>query len=782
MLFNMDILPWNKNLLTRSVNFHGADLLSNLLSRHKEAIQNLDTNTITFRRFSERKEVLSRYIPNNEEVIQFIHHKAMQLFKTREKDVNSEVKDNKVLKDIHSCLPPLEYSMSVHPRICFDMFFRNVKKDDLLFGYIDDCPSERIYSMKILSTATPKHRYLKDCDVMAFMREEETDVESGYRDPSGRWKVNTPLITQVLVVEKVGDSTAILVGTKGCHTAMVNNVKIKLGKASNDCLSQSIMKMIGHKLPAYDRCLENVGAFHSDHLWKMSLDYLAQHFALDLKGSSTLMKLDIVPATFTPEDQYRLARCCVAEGVSYYRAGENDKALEALEAALSFDKYHVDALMAKGTLLANLGKIEEALEDFEVVLELKPDHKNARRYACESLIQLAESYAEEGQMFEAEEKYQQCLVINHENVAAREGLHKIGRPVAPLRRNTIPFQEKSVIDPYMNPEPPPIGLPSFLSNILPPPPAPTALRSLIGEPPAKKQYLGPSTPYQHLPRVQDLRELIGNKKLTDTSFSTYTTPAQLPQALVPAPTTLITTMTDESNAPYQVTLNPDVFAKLQDLLKPSKGSEIYPSKGSETNVPPSDKIVDKADKDAGKCRGGTKELHGSCVVEDGQICDQYVKGNCKFGASGHNCSKTHPRYCKTYLKKGECPNGWLFCAKGPHPLVCKNSLTFGICNFKGCSYLHLNKTKNLMCPSKLGSVGFIVNSVKRKLDIVVDDNGPIRNEEIRKKKQKPLHRHYWRKLWQLKMARVEMRSMKEMMLSKSVADLGRRVGGARSPL
>ncbi|CAL4103605.1 unnamed protein product, partial [Meganyctiphanes norvegica] len=130
----------------------------------------------------------------------------------------------------------------------------------------------------------------------------------------------------------------------------------------------------------------------------------------------------------------------------------------------------------------------------------------------------------------------------------------------------------------------------------------------------------------------------------------------------------------------------------------------------------------------------------------------------RFGASGHNCSKTHPRYCKTYLKKGECPNGWLFCAKGPHPLVCKNSLNLGICYVKGCNYLHLNKTKKSVSTNKLGSVGFIVNSVKLKEGIELDESNM--NGKIKKKKKRPLHRHYWRKLWELKMARIELRSQK----------------------
>ncbi|CAL4061704.1 unnamed protein product, partial [Meganyctiphanes norvegica] len=421
----MDILPWNENLLTRTVNFHGEDLLSSLSKRYRDEIQHLDLNSITYRRYFERKQLLSKYSSHNDILLQFIHHMAKKIFKTTEQQINKQDRYNEVFRDIRNFLPPLEYCMNVHTKIRNDMFFRNVEKDDLLFGYIDSFPSENIYTVKILSTVATKHRCIKDCDIMAFMREEETQAEPGFREENGRWKVNTPLLTQVQMVQSVGQSTAILVGTRD-STSVINNQNMQLGKATKDCLSPSIIKMLDNKLPTYYRGLENVGAFQSSYSWKKSMDYLSKHYTLDLKVSSTLMKIDIIPRLLKPEDQYKLARRCVAEGVAHYRAGENKEALEALQAALSIDKNHVDALMARGTLWANLSKFEKAIEDFELVIHLKPDHATARRYACETLLQLADSYVDMGQLPEAEEKYQHCLEIDHKFTAAREGLQKIG--------------------------------------------------------------------------------------------------------------------------------------------------------------------------------------------------------------------------------------------------------------------------------------------------------------------------------------------------------------------
>lgn len=38
--------------------------------------------------------------------------------------------------------------------------------------------------------------------------------------------------------------------------------------------------------------------------------------------------------------------------------------------------------------LANLGRYEKAIEDFEKSLKLNPNHSNARKYMCETLVEL----------------------------------------------------------------------------------------------------------------------------------------------------------------------------------------------------------------------------------------------------------------------------------------------------------------------------------------------------------------------------------------------------------
>ena len=78
------------------------------------------------------------------------------------------------------------------------------------------------------------------------------------------------------------------------------------------------------------------------------------------------------------------------------------------------------------------------------------------------------------------------------------------------------------------------------------------------------------------------------------------------------------------------------------------------------------------------------------------ICKQYRRGICKYGLSGKNCNKDHPKPCSRLLThgiKGElgCKQGWkcnMF-----HPTMCRNSLRYNKCFTVSCTYMHVKGTK-----------------------------------------------------------------------------------------
>src|ERR1700683_3000318 len=93
--------------------------------------------------------------------------------------------------------------------------------------------------------------------------------------------------------------------------------------------------------------------------------------ALTLHGQGRLAEADILyrqlladtPTNF--QVQYRLS-------LSLFQQQRAAEALAMISAALAFQPRQPEALMLRGTLLASAGRREEALADFDQVLEEKP--------------------------------------------------------------------------------------------------------------------------------------------------------------------------------------------------------------------------------------------------------------------------------------------------------------------------------------------------------------------------------------------------------------------------
>lgn len=99
----------------------------------------------------------------------------------------------------------------------------------------------------------------------------------------------------------------------------------------------------------------------------------------------------------------------VAAGIKYFKNGNEIEAMQCLNQvsilvsrtfnasagfiiwlftskALKIDAENVEGLVARGALYANKGSLERAIEDFEVALKINAQHKNARKYMCETLF------------------------------------------------------------------------------------------------------------------------------------------------------------------------------------------------------------------------------------------------------------------------------------------------------------------------------------------------------------------------------------------------------------
>lgn len=71
------------------------------------------------------------------------------------------------------------------------------------------------------------------------------------------------------------------------------------------------------------------------------------------------------------------------------KEGSTDPAILRFNSALKTDPTCVDALVARGALLANQGQYKRALQDFEEGLQIDRHHVNALKYLHDVLISMA---------------------------------------------------------------------------------------------------------------------------------------------------------------------------------------------------------------------------------------------------------------------------------------------------------------------------------------------------------------------------------------------------------
>ena len=122
-------------------------------------------------------------------------------------------------------------------------------------------------------------------------------------------------------------------------------------------------------------------------------------------------------------------------GIKYFKAGNNVEAFQCLNQALNIDNDNVEGLVARGALYANNGGLDKAVEDFDKALTINRNHKNARKYLCETLIAVARNHEDENKVDCAIATYQRILTIVPDHKEALDSVYFLqGKPKdAPLR-------------------------------------------------------------------------------------------------------------------------------------------------------------------------------------------------------------------------------------------------------------------------------------------------------------------------------------------------------------
>ena len=160
------------------------------------------------------------------------------------------------------------------------------------------------------------------------------------------------------------------------------------------------------------------------------VEEMSKEFGLSFKaGKSSLftgMIHEYDPSTtaaaLRKEQAELMALKHVALGIKYFKSGNNIEAFQCLNKALTIDKENVEALVARGALYANNGSLEKAIADFEAGLSFNPEHKNAKKYLCETLVAVARNHEDDKKDELALETFEKVLRIEPDHRIAKEGI------------------------------------------------------------------------------------------------------------------------------------------------------------------------------------------------------------------------------------------------------------------------------------------------------------------------------------------------------------------------
>jgi tetratricopeptide (TPR) repeat protein len=106
--------------------------------------------------------------------------------------------------------------------------------------------------------------------------------------------------------------------------------------------------------------------------------------------------------------------------VAYLKTGKEDLATEQMEEILKQNPKDVAMLLNLARLKEKQGKLPEAVQSYEKILEIKPESKEGKETYVRLLLQLAKLEEDKGQLKKALEAYKKVLDISPGHEEAEE--------------------------------------------------------------------------------------------------------------------------------------------------------------------------------------------------------------------------------------------------------------------------------------------------------------------------------------------------------------------------
>ncbi|KAM8874586.1 tetratricopeptide repeat protein 14 isoform 2-T3 [Spinachia spinachia] len=364
-------------------------------------------------------------------VEQFIARKADILFcptwktTTHQEEEHEEDDDS---AEPYAIMPPLELFMEVSFEERRAMMYRDLEKGDILVGRINNI-REYGFFLTLLCTAGGLKRDIEDLELSALCHIREIPSTGSHDDPLSYFQIGDFIRAAVKDIDRYQEKITISL----LQASLPPNLEhIKLGVVPREELPIHYRRSVDAATDSsetYECILKSCHGYHNPSVVAYLLEKVGvsdSHPPSMMRGlQSKLFQEEDFASAIRKKQSASWALKCVRAGVGYFKHGHHVEAMNEYNKALDIDTNNVEALVARGALYANKGSIVKAITDFELALKSCPDHRNAKKYLCQTLVERGKQLEEQDKLVTAEGLYRRALSLDGSSAEAQEALHKI---------------------------------------------------------------------------------------------------------------------------------------------------------------------------------------------------------------------------------------------------------------------------------------------------------------------------------------------------------------------
>ncbi|KAM4548222.1 tetratricopeptide repeat protein 14 isoform 2-T2 [Odontesthes bonariensis] len=418
----------DRDLLRQSLTYHGESLLNKLKC---EQTENPDFQAVvsdlckaTYERGEEQGSTL---------VEQFIARKADILFcpawKTATpQEHEHEKEEEEEAAEPYAIMPPVELFMELSYEERRTMIYRDLERGDIVVGRINNI-REYGFFLTLLCMAGDLKRDIEDLELSALCHIREIPSTGNHDDPLSYYQIGDFIKAGVKDIDRFQEKITVSLHQASLSPSLDH---IKLGVITREQLPVHYSRSVtaaADSNQTYECILKSCHGYQNPSVVDFLLEKVGisdMHPPSMMRGlQSKLFQEEDFASVIRKKQSASWALKCVRAGVDHFKHGRHVEAMNEYNKALEIDTNNVEALVARGALYANKGSIMKAISDFELALENCPDHRNAKKYLCQTLVERGKQLEEQEKLVTAEGLYRRALTLDGSNPEAKESLHNI---------------------------------------------------------------------------------------------------------------------------------------------------------------------------------------------------------------------------------------------------------------------------------------------------------------------------------------------------------------------